>query len=759
MPKAKDLLFSPDGRTLALVREDQTIALWDLATRTERCSLPKCVDQNRHIVVFVPDGKALFTYTRDAGVKRWDASTGRETAAFKIQWCWALACSPDGQMLALGEGGHVRLCDAATGRERAVLKSEGTQGVSALVFAPDGKTLAVGMGSPGLHGSVVVWDLESRQLRFTLTPPEGEHFTSAAFSPDGKKLVVGVGLGFAGDQGGTVRSWDTATGQEREKYSGHNYAVVGVRFAPDGKTLVSASAKQGKFRELFAWNVPPAQEWTTVHKTAEWASSSRSSPPTARPSPWAGGTVRSRCSTSPPVRSGPLSADTRNRSGPWSLPPTVKLWPLVRTTRPCGSGTWRTGRECAYLKHEGSDTRLAFSPDGRTLAIANRNKPALRFWDTVTGKDRSTKLANEFGVRCLAYAPDGRTLALGGVRTGVKLWDVEQDREKISFPTRRGTAFGSVGIHSLAFSPDGKRLAAGDEEGLVTIRNLENAAEEWTWKAHLGAVTRPIEQDPNIIGFGATTTYPGPGVLGLAFSPDGKTLATGRGPAPGLGGEVVGPGHRPGVRDLEGESAARRAVCGVRPRGNETLRGQRLAPRLRLRRDPQRSEVMLWEVAAAPERVLVQDRSGIGPLALSPDGRTLVVGCGDDQAQVYDTATGRRRATVPESGYQSVQYVALTPDGNTIVTAGQGQIVTLWDRAGRERMKIEQPKPISAMCLAPDGKTVAVGTWEGVTMWDVATGREQEALVVARPDDHGGVLRSRQPNAGGRRTGRRTLVV
>jgi eukaryotic-like serine/threonine-protein kinase len=730
VPRAKDLLCSPDGRTLALVREDQTVALWDMTTRTERCSLPKCVEQNRHIVVFAPDGKTLFTYASGSGVKRWDANTGREMAAFKAPWCWALACSPDGRTLALGEANDVRICDATTGQERAVLHSRSGQGISVLVYAPDGKTLAAVTGQFGLHGSVVVWNLEGGRLRFTLTPHEGEHFTSAAFSPDGKSLVAGVALGAGDDPGGAVRFWDATTGQERGSSFGHKYAVVGVRFAPDGKTLVSASAKQGQFRELFAWDVLPEQEWTTVHKAAEWASTAALAPDgrtlalggrkgtltlldpaTGQERAILRGHTKSIASLAftPDGKTLASGADDQ----------TVRLWAVA------------DGRERARLTHEGSDTRLAFSPDGRTLAVASRNKPAVRFWDPVTGKDRSITLANEIGVCCLTYAPDGRTLAVSGVSTGLKLWDVEGDRDRASFPTRRGTAFGSVGIHSLAFSPNGKRLAAGDEEGIVTVVDVDKATDVVSWKAHLGTVTTPIDQGPDVIGFGSRTTHPGPGVLGLAFSPDGKTLATGgadprRAWVVKLWDPVTGQGRA----TLTGRAPRAAPYVAFAPGGTKLFAVSGWHPDYVNTGDPERSEVLRWEVAAAPERVLVHDRSGTGPLALSPDGRTLVVGCGGDMARVYDTATGRRRATLPDGGYQSVQHVALTPDGSTVVTAGQDKTVTLWDPAGRERTRLEQQKPISALSLAPDGKTLAVGTWEGVAVWDVGTGREQKRMSL-----------------------------
>jgi WD40 repeat protein len=730
VPKAKDLLFSPDGRTVALVREDQTVALWDLTTRTERHTLPKCVN-DRHIMVFAPDGKTVFTADSTSRVKRWDVATGQEKTAFEIH-CWALACAPDGRTLAAGDSeGVVQLYDATTGQERAVLKGQPAQMAYALAYAADGKTLAVVAGMPGFHGRVDVWDVESRRLRFTLDPPGGERFTSVAFSPDGKKLAAGVALGLDDDRGGAVRFWDVASGRERGTFRKHRYSVFGVRFTPDGKTLVSASAKGGTIRELFAWDVPPDQEWTTVHKTADWTSSAVLSPDgktlalgsrngTVTLLDLATGkelaTLRGHAKAVTSLAFAPDGATLASGGDDQ----TVRLWDVAGR------------RQRDLLKHEGTGTRLAFSPDGRTLAIASRNKTSLRFWDTATGREKVTGPVDTFGVRCLAYAPDGRTLAVGGITTGLKLWDVVQDRERASFPSRRGTAFGAVDIHSLAFSPDGHRLAAGDEEGFVMVRDVGTGPGELTWKAHLGAVTKAVDRDPDVIGFGSQTTYPGPGVLGLAYSPDGKTLATG-GADPHKAWEVKlwDPVTGQERATLKGKPIRAAVYLAFDPGSTKLFGVSSCHPNHVDGGDPERSEVMLWEVAPAPEQVLVQDRSGIGAIALSQHGRTLVAVCGGDAARICDTATGRQCAVLTGDGYQSVRHVALTPNGNTVAVAGEAKTVTLWDPAtGRERIKLQHGHEVRALSLAPNGKTLAVGTWEGVTLWDVATGQERNRLSL-----------------------------
>jgi hypothetical protein len=143
-----------------------------------------------------------------------------------------MALSPDGKTVASGGGrlgtqiqGVLVLCDVATGKE--VHKFEGIpHQVSAVAFAPDGKTLAWGE-QKGIHFWDVATTREVRQIAV-------EHWVNhLAFSPDGK-TVMGV-------YGNTIRRWDVSTGRELGQGFGHLDEVTFVGFAADGKTLVSAS--------------------------------------------------------------------------------------------------------------------------------------------------------------------------------------------------------------------------------------------------------------------------------------------------------------------------------------------------------------------------------------------------------------------------------------------------------------------------------------------------------------------------------------
>ncbi|HMF56926.1 MAG TPA: zinc-ribbon domain-containing protein [Pyrinomonadaceae bacterium] len=140
--------------------------------------------------------------------------------------------------------------------------------------------------------------------------------------------------------------------------------------------------------------------------------------------------------------------------------------------------------------------QITFSPDGKTLAVGNRNSK-LALWDTATGSLKRSLEGQDYFTNSVAFSPDGRTIAAGGYGNTVKLWDAQTGE------LTRTLEGHTSEINSVAFSPDGQTIASGSIDNTIRL-----------WDARTGALKGTMEE-------GDLNT-----VFAVAFAPDGKTIAS-----------------------------------------------------------------------------------------------------------------------------------------------------------------------------------------------------------------------------------------
>jgi WD40 repeat protein/serine/threonine protein kinase len=431
-------------------------------------------------------------------------------------------------------------------------------------------------------------------------------------------------------------------------------------------------------------------------------------------------------------------------------------------------------RQRATLTHLHWISAVAYSPDGQTFVTASRDKTA-QLWSTATGRPVGDKMAHDFPVWAVAFSPDGQTLATAsgeGGRGDLRLWDARTGKplgEPITrdFPT--GHTFSDT--TSLAFTPDGRTLlgvgggrarlwkldpdgTAGPAVRLPHPRGVMNAvlspdgsqvltggadgtARLWSTASgrDLGVVLR---HDVPENSFGL--------VFGLAYSPDGRTIATGLQLIGADGhyaagevrlwrvagepmGEPIGTlAHRGPVRVLAFSPDGRRLLsAGMIPIPNPKPGSLPTG------------EARLWDVETVRPigRPIEQARS-IWAAAFSPDGRTVLTGCEEGSALFWVAATGLQVSAVPtEPG--NVTALAFAPDGRTAVTGrtyvpANGQLCEVPPGRGTVFAPVHTG-PIRSMSFADQGRILLTAGGDGqVVRWDHATGR-----LIGAPLRHDGL--------------------
>ena len=213
-------------------------------------------------------------------------------------------------------------------------------------------------------------------------------------------------------------------------------------------------------------------------------------------------------------------------------------------------------------------------------------------------------------------------------------------------------------------------------------------------------------------------------VLAVAFSPDGRLLATA---GVTMGMRVLAGGK--GVRLWDSDTGEY-----LRTLSRYTdAQGVAFSPDGRLLATAgDLGAVRLWDPATGKGvRTLTGHGDGVFGVAFSPDGRQLA-DCGYGTVRLWDPVTGERLRTL--IGHpRSVRAVAFSPDGRVLATAGEDKTVRLWDPVTGERLHILTGLGggVGAVAFSPDGRLLATASG-AVRLWDPATGEQLSETLRAR---------------------------
>ena len=500
---------------------------------------------------------------------------------------------------------------------------------------------------------------------------------SVVYSADGKTVLTA-----SDDQ--TMKLWDARSGRVIRVFTGHTKGVDRALFSPDGKSVFSA----GSDVTVKMWDVATGRVVRTF-ATGEHVDGSSSG-------------------------SFAVSSDGKYIIASYSK---TRIWDVA-------SG------QLLHTINRRLDA-LTFSPDGQAFAAVFNEKETVQLLSPQTGELLRELPANAYSLyQPLAFSPDGRLLAVVTRDSTVDLWDWTKGNVVRSFQDKS-----YVDIPAAAFSPDGKLLLISNAPGRAIIKKYLDL-----YDVRSGKLSRRIDVS-NVDRLGDALQ-----ATSVVFHPDGKTFLT-AGYIHLVQWDVAGGTL---LRAYE-TAAQKRSSLAVDPNHHAVLTGVEnigaklwdanfsvrteladsdgfgtfyFSPDGRLAVTDNRSNYYLrfWQADSGHKVGSIEE--SVSQLRFSPDSQAFAVLTGGSVIHIYDSQTIKLARTL-RGHTRDVTQALFTPDGKLLVSISQDKSAKLWNWQTGELLKtLEGITDVpTSLALSPDSNTVAVASNDGsVTLWDAATG-------------------------------------
>jgi WD40 repeat protein len=353
---------------------------------------------------------------------------------------------------------------------------------------------------------------------------------------------------------------------------------------------------------------------------------------------------------------------------------------------------------------------LAFAPDSQTL-FASSWDGKIRSWDLRQPTEPNVLAGHSAAVNALALSPDGRWLASAGQDGTGRLWNLA---ETGAFATLSPAEFTTLLHPADAFSPAAGpsavwSLAVAPNQQRVAVVTLDKL---FLWDLQTGARVTEVTAT-SIFGLESVD------FRSITFSPDGRLLAVGgdNGLAAFLDGTTLQSLGQP-IQLRHSQFITDIAFA---------LHGAVLATGGGLG-----TGITLTDVAS--QRIItnfqaVEGFNPMQPLAVSPDGQRLATGGPEGAIRLWDIASQRLLATSPEE-VRSPFCMAFSPDGRLLAFADTFGPVYLWDTSGRRPLRrlTGHNGAATALAFAPDGMLASGGMDHTIRLWRLDI--DQEVAIL-----------------------------
>jgi len=395
------------------------------------------------------------------------------------------------------------------------------------------------------------------------------------------------------------------------------------------------------------------------------------------------------------------------------------------------------------ISSPGTVWAIAFSPDGRTIAVGGHAKEQriIALYDRATGTLRGELRGITGNVHAIAFSPDGKTIAAATQGHRLLLWDTD------SLQQSAGLAGSDSALFAVAFSPDGSKVAAAGLDGFLRVWQVKEKRLVFETEAHRE------------------------GALCLAFSPDGATVASG-----GWDRRVAVWDARKGtlLRTMEDHRDAVSAIA-FSPDGRRLVSGGH------------DRTMIFWNLVTGDRRAIHGHGGAITALSYTQNGHYLASAGDDNAVKIWDANTGElvlrmevHRKTVTAVSFYAddllatggndrflrlwklspgrtvtgfhghaapVSAISLLPRDEALLSIGEDNTLRFWDAVtGLEILQLDTPAGPRALAVSRDGMLIAVGGWDRrIRLW-----RKGEIRPIADFADHTDTVRAIDFSSDGR---------